>query len=143
MRIEPDTIARLADLMQRHGIATLDYDLGGTALSLRMAPGAAPSGAATTATSSQASSSAAQAPAAGATRTITSPHVGFFRFTHPATAPTPSLPRVIKAGEIVGYVEALGLVHAITAGADGTLARARVAEGEPVGYGTVLFDIAD
>ncbi|SIQ68829.1 Biotin carboxyl carrier protein [Rhizobium sp. RU20A] len=143
MRIEPDTIARLADLMQRHGIATLDYDLGGASLSLRMAPGAAPAVATATGTSSPAASSAAQTPVVDGSRTITSPHVGFFRLAHPATAPAPSLPRVIKAGEIVGYVEALGLVHAITAGTGGTLARARVAEGEPVGYGTVLFDLTD
>ncbi len=47
MSIDPAHIARLAALMERHGLATLDYDLGGAALSLRMAPSAtaAPRGA--------------------------------------------------------------------------------------------------
>lgn len=142
MSIDPAHIARLAALMERHGLATLDYDLGGAALSLRMAPSAtaAPRGAPSPVAASESASAPVETPG---TRLIPSPHVGFFRTHHPAGGPPPSLPRVIKAGEIIGYVEALGLVHAITAESGGTLTAARVAEGEPVGYGTALFEATD
>lgn len=66
---------------------------------------------------------------------VLSPEMGLFRRHGLSDS------QAVRAGEIVGFVEAGALRLPVTATADGTLGRALVGDGSVVGYHDVLFRI--
>jgi len=79
------------------------------------------------------------APRAG--ETLLAPHIGMFRATHPLDADAAALPRLVRRGEIIGYLKAGALLRPVLAPSDGVLARQLADEGVLVGYGTALFEL--
>jgi acetyl-CoA carboxylase biotin carboxyl carrier protein len=75
------------------------------------------------------------APAAAENQIVTSPGVGVFQETEPRT----EAGRRVRAGDIVGYVEALSLRTDIRAVIDGFVSEVLVEDGQPVEYGQPLF----
>lgn len=71
-----------------------------------------------------------------ARRAITSPAVGTF---HPRAGA--GLGRAVRAGDVVGHVEVLGVPQEVLAPFDGTLGRALVEPGQVVEYGEQLMRI--
>jgi multidrug efflux pump subunit AcrA (membrane-fusion protein) len=49
--------------------------------------------------------------------------------------------RAVRAGEIIGHVDCLGVPRDVTAPEDGLIARNLAEQGEAVEYGQPLFDI--
>lgn len=70
--------------------------------------------------------------------TVLSPCVGRFVRHHPLGGGAGEGTRV-RAGEVVAFVAAGGLLHPATAPADGLIGAALVAEGAGVGYGVALI----
>jgi len=69
-------------------------------------------------------------------RVVTSPAVGTF---HPLAGA--SLGRTVRAGDVIGHVEVLGVPQEVLAPFDGTLGRLLVEPGQVVEYGEHLFRI--
>ena len=69
-------------------------------------------------------------------RVVTSPAVGTF---HPQAGA--SLGRAVRAGDVVGHVEVLGVPQEVLAPFDGALGRLLVEPGQVVEYGEALFRI--
>lgn len=76
-----------------------------------------------------------------ASETLRAPHIGLFRGAHPLDAGAAALPRLVRRGEIVGYLKAGVLLRPVLAPSDGVLSRQLVDEGELVGYGAKLFEL--
>lgn len=76
-----------------------------------------------------------------ASETLRALHIGVFRATYPLDADAAELPRLIRRGEIIGYLKAGALLRPVLAPSDGVLSRQLVAEGVLVGYGTALFEL--
>lgn len=71
---------------------------------------------------------------------IVAPAPGRFRQTHPLDgAPRYSDGDVLRAGDIVAFVEANGVLKPVVATADGTLGKALLSDGAAVGWGTPLY----
>ena len=70
---------------------------------------------------------------------VASPVVGVFRFGEWRREPGEPM----KAGEALGFVEALNVRHAVEAEQDGVLLEIVVEEGDTVEYGQTLFKIAE
>jgi hypothetical protein len=119
-------------LMERHGVATFDYEHGTTQLHLTVGAGA------------HDAAPASPDPAAMADReTIRSPGVGIVLYSHPANpGPVPALPRKAAKGEVVAYIKTGLTLRAVLATKDCRLQRMLVAEGTGVGYGEALLEAA-
>lgn len=76
-----------------------------------------------------------------ASETLRAPHIGLFRGAHPLDADAAALPRLVRRGEIVGYLKAGVLLRPVLAPSDGVLSRQLVDEGALVGYGAKLFEL--
>ncbi len=71
---------------------------------------------------------------------IVAPAPGRFRQTHPLDdAPHLAEGDDIRAGDIVAFVEANGVLKPVVATADGTLGKALLSDGTAVGWGTPLY----
>lgn len=71
---------------------------------------------------------------------IVAPAPGRFRQVHPLDdAPRFAEGDAIRAGDIVAFIEANGVLKPVVATADGTLGKALVSDGAPVGWGTPLY----
>lgn len=119
-------------LMERHGVATFDYEHGTTQLHLTVVAEALDA------------TPASPDPAAVADPdTIRSPGVGVVLYAHPAnTGPVPALPRQAAKGEVVAYIKTGPTLRAVLAPTDCHLRRALVANGTGVGYGEALLEVA-
>ena len=119
-------------LMERHGVATFDYEHGTTQLHLTVGADA------------QDAAPASPDPAAMADpETIRSPGVGIVLYAHPANAgPVPALPRKAAKGEVVAYIKTGLTLRAVLATKDCRLQRALVADETGVGYGEALLEVA-
>ncbi|MHB0951154.1 MAG: hypothetical protein ACYC10_04425 [Allorhizobium sp.] len=73
--------------------------------------------------------------------TIAAPHTGIFRSKHPSEQAQKSLPRPVRRGEIIGFLEAGSLLRPVLAAKDGILARQLAEEGALTGYGAALFGL--
>lgn len=72
-------------------------------------------------------------------KTITAPLVGtFYRAPAPGEAPYVEVGQQVKAGDIVGVVEAMKLMNEITANEDGIVEAVCAEDGQLVEYGEVL-----
>ncbi|HUY78858.1 MAG TPA: biotin/lipoyl-containing protein [Ktedonobacterales bacterium] len=83
-----------------------------------------------------------EASAAPETRVaVTAPFVGYFRAAAKPGAKPLVAGDVVKAGNILGAIEALNVLNEVEAPVDGRLAEALVADGQPVEYGQPLMTI--
>lgn len=76
-----------------------------------------------------------------ASETLLAPHIGVFRAAHPRDAEAAALPRLVRRGEIIGYLKAGALLRPVLAPSDGVLSRQLTDEGVLVGFGTALFEL--
>ena len=68
------------------------------------------------------------------------PCVGIFRAGSRAdTAPRTEVGATVQAGEVLGYVEAMGVMNDVEASCAGRVSEIAVEDGQPVEYGQPLF----
>jgi acetyl-CoA carboxylase biotin carboxyl carrier protein len=74
---------------------------------------------------------------------ITSPLVGtFYRAEEPGMPPLVSEGAYVEDQTVVGIVEALQVLTHVQAGCRGTVTKVLATDGQPVGYGQVLFEVS-
>lgn len=130
-------IESILELMERHGIAEFEYQdearhivaSGGEVVA---------SGSEVVDVEEQADVVPVSAPRA---ETVTAPHIGVFLQAHPLDSKGAALPRLVRRGEIIGYLKAAGLLRPVAAPSEGVLVRCLVDEGTLVGFATPLFAI--
>ena len=122
-------IASILELMERHGIAEFEYQ--------DEARHIVASGGEVVDVEEQAAVVPVSAPRA---ETITAPHIGIFLKAHPLDSKGAALPRLVRRGEIIGYLKAGGLMRPVAAPSEGVLVRCLVDEGTLVGFATPLFE---
>ena len=72
--------------------------------------------------------------------TMPAPCVGIFRAgSHADTAPRTEVGATVEAGEVLGYVEAMGVLNDVEASCAGLVGEIAVEDGQPVEYGQPLF----
>ena len=72
--------------------------------------------------------------------TMTAPCVGVFRAGNRAdTAPRTEVGASVEAGEVLGYVEAMGVLNDVEASCAGLVGEIAVEDGQPVEYGQPLL----
>ncbi len=124
-------IETVLELMRRHGIAEFEYQDDTRHV---VASGA----------EAFEVGHAAEEPAAPAPRraeTVTAPHIGFFLPEHPSSQKNAALPRLVRRGEVIGYLKAGALLRPVVAPSDGVLSRQLAPKGVLAGYGTPLFEL--
>ena len=128
-------IETVMELMRRHGIVEFEYEDAGRHF--------VASGGAIIEVDEPLAQPAVHQPTHSprASETLRAPHIGLFRAAHPLDADAAALPRLVRRGEIVGYLAAGPLLRPVLAPSDGVLSRQLVDEGELVGYGAVLFEL--
>ncbi|GEO83586.1 MULTISPECIES: hypothetical protein [Alphaproteobacteria] len=122
-------IEAILDLMQRHGIAEFEYEDADRHIITS-------AGVAAEATRSP----RRPTPPPQACETLVAPHIGIFQAAHPRDGEDAALPRLVRCGEIVGYLKAGPLLRPAPSPSDGVLSRRLVDDGVLVGYGTPLFE---
>ncbi|MCM2401207.1 hypothetical protein NBH20_08575 [Rhizobium sp. S153] len=70
---------------------------------------------------------------------IPAPFIGIFRSAHPDTREPTELPRLVRKGEIIGYLRIEMLLRPVLAPQDGVLAEQLVGDGALADYGKPLF----
>ena len=71
---------------------------------------------------------------------MTAPCVGIFRAGSRAdTAPQTEVGAIVQAGQMLGYVEAMGVMNDVEASCAGRVGEIAVEDGQPVEYGQPLF----
>jgi acetyl-CoA carboxylase biotin carboxyl carrier protein len=143
---ETKLVQDLADILDKAGLAELEYESETVAIRLSRVVGAAPVAAvqpAPAAITAQPSASAASTPAATETKdhpgAVTSPMVGTVY-----TAPEPGSPDfvsegdTVKVGQTLFIVEAMKVMNPITAPAAGTVVQVLVQNAQPVEFGQAL-----
>ena len=72
--------------------------------------------------------------------TMIAPCVGIFRASsRPDTAPQTEVGATVQAGQVLGYVEAMGVMNDVAASCAGRVSEIAVEDGQPVEYGQPLF----
>lgn len=80
------------------------------------------------------------APASADTWTMTAPCVGIFRAgIRPDAAPQTEVGAAVQSGQVLGYVEAMGMMNDVEASHAGRVTEILVGDGQPVEYGQPLF----
>ncbi|EPK5790122.1 acetyl-CoA carboxylase biotin carboxyl carrier protein [Pseudomonas aeruginosa] len=129
-----NSIEQLTVLAQRKDVVTLEYVEGGCHLKLRMLTSHSP---APTATPAAPEKFAAKA------NVIRSPAMGILRLTHPQREGTEVAPGdSVSAGQKVAFIEFCNLLDPVEAKTNGVVASVLVKDGDVVGYGDALFEIA-
>lgn len=126
-------IASILERMERHGMAEFEYR--DEARHVLLSAGEVVD---VEAVATDALPSAASAPRA---ETITAPHIGIFLKDHPRDIAGAALPRLVRKGEIIGYLKAGSLLRPVTSASEGVLVRCHIDAGTLVDFGTPLFDI--
>ena len=146
-----ETIRQLVALMSEHDLSEVSLRQGNACLRLRR--GALVSGGAVSAPtvpaahpapSSAAPSAAAPAPEAPfrPLSPIKSPTPGtFYNREKPDTKPYVEVGTRVTPSTVVGLIEAMKIFNEIQAECSGVIVRALVENGQPVEYGTVLFEV--
>ena len=81
-----------------------------------------------------------EAPPAAENWTMTAPCVGIFRAGSRAdTAPRTEVGVAVETGQVLGYVEAMGVMNDVAASCAGQVSEIAVEDGQPVEYGQPLF----
>lgn len=81
------------------------------------------------------------APPSRRAETITASHIGIFLPEHPSSAKDAALPRLVRRGEIIGYLKAGALLRPVASPSDGVLSRQLAPKGALAGHGTSLFEL--
>ena len=72
--------------------------------------------------------------------TMIAPCVGIFRAgSPPDTAPQTEVDATVQAGQVLGYVEAMGVMNDVAASCAGRVSEIAAEDGQPVEYGQPLF----
>ncbi len=156
---ELDQIEAIFELMNRHGVAEIDWENDGTRLHVRTeaafagggvvmaAPAAAPRAVAA-APASVAASVEAPAPAlkggglAANQKQVLSPFVGtFYRSPSPTADPYAREGQSVKRGDVLCIIEAMKLMNEIESEFDGRIVQIVAENGQPVEFGEPLFII--
>ncbi|MBV2183647.1 MAG: hypothetical protein KUL88_03770 [Rhizobium sp.] len=124
-------IETVLELMRRHGIAEFEYQddtrhvvaSGGELFEVGQR------------------AEEAAVPSPRRAETISAPHIGLFLPEHPSSTREAALPRLVRRGEIIGYLKAGTVLRPVVAPSDGVLSRQLAHEGELAGYGTPLFEL--
>lgn len=126
-------IEAVMDLMRRHGIAEFEYEDAGRHI--------VASEGAILEVDQPLHQPALHQPDYPPSETLHAPHIGVFLATHPLDTDSAALPRLVRRGEIIGYLKAGALLRPVLAPSDGVLSRQLADEGVLVGYGTALFEL--
>ena len=128
-------IEAVMELMRRHGIAELEYEDDGRHF-------VASEGAILEVDQPLHRPGLRQADhAPRASETIPAPHIGLVLTAHPLDADAAALPRLVRRGEVIGYLKAGAVLRPVVAPSDGVLSRQLANEGALAGYGTALFEL--
>jgi acetyl-CoA carboxylase biotin carboxyl carrier protein len=104
-------------------------------------PAAAPAPGAATASPPPAAAAPGE-PAEDGLEDLTSPMVGtFYRAPNPNSDPFVDVGDTVKAGQVIGIVEAMKLMNEIEADRSGEIVEIPVTNGQPVEYGETIFRI--
>lgn len=157
---ELDQIEAIFELMNRHGVAEIDWENDGTRLHVRTeaafaggglvmsaAPAAAPRAVAAMPASAPAPLEAPAPAAKGGglapnQKQILSPFVGtFYRSPSPTADPYAREGQSVKRGDVLCIIEAMKLMNEIESEFDGRIVQIVAENGQPVEFGEPLFII--
>jgi acetyl-CoA carboxylase biotin carboxyl carrier protein len=145
-RSETKLVQELADILDKSGLAELEYETDAVAIRLSRVTGAAPVVAAAPAVSAPAAApaSAPAEPSAAANPAdhkgaVTSPMVGtVYTAPEPGAAEFVSEGDTVKAGQTLFIVEAMKVMNPITAPSAGKVTKIFVQNAQPIEFGEAL-----
>ena len=145
-RSETKLVQELADILDKSGLAELEYETDAVAIRLSRVTGAAPVVAAAPAVSAPAAAPAPAAaePSAAANPAdhkgaVTSPMVGtVYTAPEPGAAEFVSEGDTVKAGQTLFIVEAMKVMNPITAPSAGKVTKIFVQNAQPIEFGEAL-----
>jgi len=145
-RSETKLVQELADIIDKSGLAELEYETDAVAIRLSRVTGAAPVVAAAPAVSAPAAApaSAPAEPSAAANPAVhkgavTSPMVGtVYTAPEPGAAEFVSEGDTVKAGQTLFIVEAMKVMNPITAPSAGKVTKIFVQNAQPIEFGEAL-----
>jgi acetyl-CoA carboxylase biotin carboxyl carrier protein len=146
-RSETKLVQELADILDKSGLAELEYETDAVAIRLSRVTGAAPVVAAAPAVSAPAAApaSAPAEPSAAAKNpadhkgAVTSPMVGtVYTAPEPGAAEFVSEGDTVKAGQTLFIVEAMKVMNPITAPTAGKVTKIFVQNAQPIEFGEAL-----
>ena len=144
-RTETKLVQELADILDKSGLAELEYETDSVAIRLSRVNATAP--AVVTAPAVSAPASAPTEPSAPADPadhkgTVTSPMVGtVYTAPEPGAAEFVSEGDTVKAGQTLFIVEAMKVMNPITAPSAGTVTKIFVQNAQPIEFGEALATI--
>ena len=135
-----DLVRSLVAVMREGGMTKLDLSVGTFSLSLRGGKGAVSSSALTTENEVAANLRVVRPPSE---HVITAPMIGtFYASPSPGSRPYVDVGDVIKAGQVVGIIEAMKIMNEIVAEEPGEVMGILASNGQPVEYGSPLILLA-
>jgi len=145
-RSETKLVQELADILDKSGLAELEYETDAVAIRLSRVTGAAPVVAAAPAVSAPAAATApapaepsAAANPADHKGAVTSPMVGtVYTAPEPGAAEFVSEGDTVKAGQTLFIVEAMKVMNPITAPSAGKVTKIFVQNAQPIEFGEAL-----
>ena len=141
---ETKLVKELANILDKSGLAELEYETDAVAIRLSRLTGAAPVGAAAPTVSSPAATPAPEEPPATANPAdlkgaVTSPMVGtVYTAPEPGAAEFVSEGDTVKAGQTLFIVEAMKVMNPITAQSAGKVTKIFVQNAQPIEFGEAL-----
>ena len=136
------TVSSLVDLMGRGGISELDVDYLDVRIRLRGHNGMSGDPASVAAIPATVTSQATPAPAPAAGRVVKAPMVGtFYVSSSPNDAPFVQVGDTVRAGQVIGIIEAMKIMNEIPSDLDGVVAEILADNGQPVEYGSDLIRV--
>ncbi len=138
-----ERIRELVKIVQESGVGEIEIEDEGMRVSVRRADEGAPSVAYPAASSGVTElDTTPPAPAAGAIMRVESPMVGvFFRAPEPSSPSFVEVGDVVEAGQTLCLLEAMKLFNELKAESDGRVRAIHVENGQPVEFGTLLFEL--
>ena len=149
-RSETKLVQELADILDKSGLAELEYETDTVAIRLSRVTGAAPVVAAAPAVSAPATAASTPAPAepsaaanpADHKGAVTSPMVGtVYTAPEPGAAEFISEGDTVKVGQTLFIVEAMKVMNPITATSAGKVTKIFVQNAQPIEFGEALIII--
>ena len=149
MKFDIDYVEKLAKVLADNSLTEISLEDGEQAITLRKeVVGVAP--AVAVAAPQPASSAPTPAPVQAASqepahkgKALTSPMVGtFYSAPSPDAEAFVKVGQTVKEGDVVCIVEAMKLMNEIESDYNGKIEKILVEDGQPVEYGTPLFEIA-
>jgi len=145
-RSETKLVQELADILDKSGLAELEYETDAVAIRLSRVTGAAPVVAAAPAVSAPAAAPAPAPAELSATANpadhkgaVTSPMVGtVYTAPEPGAAECVSDDHTVKAGQTLFIVEAMKVMNPITAPSAGKVTKIFVQNAQPIEFGEAL-----